>query len=66
MSKKNPIDTSQFEIKVIGEDGSNDLRIIIDKETGVQYLLATSFTKFGSGTGMSILVDENGKPKINK
>ncbi len=40
----------------------NVARIIVDTETGVNYLLA-SHNK-ANGTGMTILVDQNGKPIV--
>lgn len=56
-------DKEKFDIVKFGAKGSNDIRVIVDKETGVQYLLATSL---GLGAGMTVLVDENGKPKLRK
>ena len=37
-------------------------RIIVDTETGVNYLMA-SHNK-ANGTGLTILVDQNGKPVV--
>ena len=40
----------------------NVTRIIVDTETGVNYLMA-SHNK-ANGTGLTILVDQNGKPVV--
>lgn len=41
---------------------STRLRVIVDTKTGVQYLYAG----MGYGGGVTVLVDENGKPIIAK
>ena len=41
---------------------SQGTRIIVDKETGVQYLLAW-WTNVG---GLTVLVDKDGKPLLDK
>lgn len=40
----------------------NAQRILVDTETGVNYLLASSATT--AGCGMCVLVDKDGKPII--
>ncbi|MBX8938826.1 DUF6440 family protein [Enterococcus gilvus] len=57
------LDSEKFEIINIGSQGFNDVSVVVDKETGVQYLLVTTATK---GTGLTVLVDEDGKPKLRK
>lgn len=47
--------------KIQGKGGSETL-ILTDKETGVQYL----YFRYGAGGGMTVLVDENGRPILNK
>lgn len=42
--------------------GTEIIRIIHDKETGVQYL----FHKSGYGGGLTVLVDKDGKPIVNE
>ncbi|MCI8759170.1 MAG: xylan 1,4-beta-xylosidase [Oscillospiraceae bacterium] len=37
-------------------------KILVDTETGVNYLLGSH--DLGSGTGLTVLVDQNGKPVI--
>lgn len=37
-------------------------KILVDTETGVNYLLSSH--DLGSGTGLTVLVDQNGKPVI--
>ena len=39
-----------------------DARVIVDKETGVNYL----FVACGYGGGLTPLLDENGKPIVTK
>ena len=39
-----------------------ETRIIIDKETGVQYL----FANWGSAGGLTLLVDKDGKPLLDE
>ena len=41
---------------------TNVEKIIVDKETGVNYLLAAS--TLTAGCGMSVLVDRDGKPIV--
>ncbi|MBE5836098.1 MAG: zinc ribbon domain-containing protein [Butyrivibrio sp.] len=64
------ISSSRFEHYFIpfdrekGNDFSNSIsaELIIDRQTGVNYLLA----KFGDGAGLSVLVDADGKPLVTK
>lgn len=58
--------TNEFEVESIDLGGMQTGMIIVDKETGVQYLLATSLNTVGVGAGMTVLVDETGKPKLKK
>lgn len=39
-----------------------DTKVIVDKETGVQYL----FVESGYAGGLTVLVDRNGKPLLKK
>ena len=49
--------------EVVEKEGfSQGTRIIVDKETGVQYLLAW-WTTVG---GLTVLVDKDGKPLLDK
>lgn len=49
--------------EVVEKNGlSQGTRIIVDKETGVQYLLAW-WTSIG---GLTVLVDKDGKPLLDK
>ena len=41
---------------------ATDITIIVDKETGVNYLLVRS----GYGAGLTPLIDANGKPIVTK
>ena len=53
----------RFEIKK--EQGgfvNESIKIIVDKETGVNYIWVQS----GYAGGLTVLVDENGKPVVTK
>lgn len=49
-------------IEVYSQGITNVEKIIVDTETGVNYLLASS--TLTAGCGMSILVNQNGKPIV--
>lgn len=49
-------------VEVYSQGLTNVEKIIVDTETGVNYLLASS--TLTTGCGMSILVDQNGKPIV--
>lgn len=49
-------------VEVYSQGIANVIKVIVDTETGVNYLLG-SHSKH-AGTGMTILVDQNGKPVI--
>lgn len=49
-------------VEVYSQGATNVEKIIVDTETGVNYLLAAS--TLTPGCGMSILVDQNGKPIV--
>ena len=49
-------------VEVYNQGVVNVARIVVDTETGVNYLLA-SHDK-ANGTGMTILVDQDGKPVV--
>ena len=49
-------------VEVYNQGLVNVTRIIVDTETGVNYLMA-SHNK-ANGTGLTILVDQNGKPVV--
>lgn len=55
--------TTRFEGTRLESQGTVMTHIITDKETGVQYLLAISP---GMGSGMTVLVDSDGKPLLAK
>ena len=53
----------RFEIKQSeGSQLSYNFTVVVDKNTGVNYL----FVKSGYGAGLTPLLDENGKPIITK
>lgn len=53
----------RFEVnKSEGSQLSYNFSVIVDKNTGVNYL----FVKSGYGAGLTPLLDENGKPIITK
>ena len=41
---------------------SNHFQVIVDKQTGINYLAVRS----GYGMGLTVLLDENGKPLITR
>ena len=49
-------------VEVYSQGLTNVEKIIVDKETGVNYLLAAS--TLTAGCGMSVLVDQNEKPIV--
>ncbi len=49
-------------VEVYTQGLTNVEKIIVDTETGVNYLLATS--ALTSGCGMALLVDADGKPIV--
>lgn len=49
-------------VEVYSQGITNVEKIIVDTETGVNYLLASS--TLTAGCGMSILVNQNGKPIV--
>lgn len=53
----------RFEVESFqGSAFTNQFTIVVDKQTGVNYL----FAKSGYGAGLTPLLDENGKPLITK
>ncbi len=54
---------TRFQTEQLSQQGSVLTHIITDKETGVQYLLAISPNL---GSGLTVLVDREGKPLISK
>ncbi len=48
--------------KVYGQGVVNSAEIWVDKQTGVNYLVITN----GCGSGVTPLLDENGKPVVTK
>lgn len=58
MSKK-----TRFNVEYMAAQGATMANVITDTETGVQYLLAI-FPNVGSG--LTVLVDKDGKPLLNK
>lgn len=53
----------RFNVETLEQSGSGLTTVIIDKETGVQYLLAAVPN---IGSGMALLVDSDGKPLLEK
>lgn len=51
----------RFDVKTIETSGSGVTTVVIDKQSGVQYLLAIVPNM---GSGMAVLVDQNGKPML--
>lgn len=49
-------------VEVYSQGIANVVKVIVDTETGVNYLLGSH--SMHAGTGMTILVDQNGKPVI--
>ena len=49
-------------VEVYNQGIVNVTRIIVDTETGVNYLMACH--NKANGTGLTILVDQNGKPVV--
>lgn len=49
-------------VEVYSQGFVNVAKVIVDTETGVNYLLASS--TLTAGCGMSILVNQNGKPIV--
>lgn len=49
-------------VEVYSQGITNVEKIVVDTETGVNYLLASS--TLTAGCGMSILVNQNGKPIV--
>lgn len=52
-------DNKRFEV-VYKDGGMSGCKVIVDKETGVQYLYCYD----GYGGGVTILVDRDGRPMI--
>lgn len=55
--------SKRFDGETIEYAGNTLVSVITDKETGVQYLLAI-YPNMGSG--LAVLVDEEGKPVLSK
>lgn len=53
----------RFNVETLEQSGSGLTTVIIDKETGVQYLLAAVPN---IGSGMAVLIDSEGKPLLEK
>lgn len=49
-------------VETYSQGATNIRKIIVDKETGVNYLLISS--AMTSGCGVTVLVDKDGKPVI--
>ena len=52
----------RFEIRHESSEGSGMIRIIVDRETGVNYLAYST----AEGVGLTVLVDAEGKPVVTK
>lgn len=55
-------ESTRFELVDSYEDGSNRLKVYIDSNTGVHYLVAHKIG--GHGVGITVMVDADGKPFI--
>lgn len=55
------MENKRFEV-IETEGGMKGLYVIVDKETGVNYLMA----KFGNAGGLCPLIGKEGKPIISK
>lgn len=53
--------TKRFDVQTIETSGSGITTVVIDKQSGVQYLLAIVPN---IGSGMAVLVDQEGKPTL--
>ena len=53
----------RFEVEHVGAEGATLANVITDRNTGVQYLLAI-FPNVGSG--LTVLLDKDGKPLLKK
>ncbi len=54
---------SQKRFEVVYDQGKlENIKVIVDTETGVQYL----FLSNGMSGGLTVLMDENGKPAVAK
>ena len=49
-------------IESYSQGATNVRKIIVDKETGVNYLLASS--SLTTGCGLTVLLDKDGKPVV--
>jgi len=49
-------------VETYSQGATNVRKIIVDTQTGVNYLLASS--SMTSGCGLTVLTDQNGKPVI--
>lgn len=49
-------------VEVYSQGVVNVVKIIVDTETGVNYLLGSHSRQ--AGTGMTVLVDQDGKPVV--
>ena len=49
-------------VEVYSQGAVNVVKIIVDKETGVNYLLGSHDLR--TGTGMTVMVDQDGKPVV--
>ena len=54
--------TQRFEVQSIEQSGSGITTVIVDKQTGVQYLLGIVPNM---GSGLTVLVDAEGKPVLD-
>lgn len=50
-------------VETYSQGAANVRKIIVDTQTGVNYLLASSALA-GSGCGLTVLIDETGKPVV--
>ena len=49
-------------VEVYSQGAVNVVKIIVDKETGVNYLLGSHDLR--TGTGLTVMVDQDGKPVV--
>ena len=54
--------TKERFVEVYSQGVVNVTKVIVDTETGVNYVMGSH--NMASGTGMTVLVDRNGKPVV--
>ncbi|MGE4276590.1 MAG: DUF6440 family protein [Lawsonibacter sp.] len=52
-------DTRFIIVRTDSMEGNGAARVLVDKETGIEYMVYV-------GSGATVILDRDGKPKINK